>query len=127
MKFTKAIAQALANKVFQQLLNSRKEFLDQFTVSPEKEAEIKALIAEHFAIMDRKQEIDTLLYKIARVEKRYDDTQESWYKRLIRKIGEGHLSPLPSTDTLVDDFLIESLEVENSNELINKVLAKYSA
>ena len=126
MKFTKTVADALANKVFQQLQEARKKLLDEFTLPEEESIKLKALIAERFAITDRLKELDTELEKIAIPSRSYCDTPELLYNKFVRCVGEKTAKPLPSRSTLSDDFLIEALDSENAEELIAKVAAKYS-
>lgn len=126
MKFTKTVADALANKVFQQLQEARKKLLDEFTLPEEESIKLKALIAERFAIMDRLKELDTELEKIAIPSRSYCDTPEKLYNKFVRCVGERSIKPLPARSTLSDDFLIEALDSENAEELIAKVAAKYS-
>lgn len=126
MKFTKTVADALANKVLQQLQEARKKFLDEFTLPEEESIKLKALIAERFAITDRLKELDAELEKIAIPSRTYCDTPERLYNKFVRCIGERSVKPLPARCTLSDDFLIEALDTENAEELIAKVAAKYS-
>lgn len=126
MKFTKTVADALANKVLQQLQEARKKFLDEFTLPEEESVKLKALIAERFAITGRLKELDEELSKIALPSRAYCDTPELLYNRYVRCVGEKAAKPLPSRSTLSDDFLIEALDSENAEELIAKVAAKYS-
>ena len=126
MKFTKTVADALANKVLQQLQEDRKKFLDEFTLPEEESIKLKALIAERFAITDRLKELDDELAKIALPSRSYCDTPELLYNKFVRCVGEKVAKPLPSRSTLSDDFLIEALDTENAEELIAKIAAKYS-
>lgn len=126
MKFTKTVADALANKVLQQLQEARKKFLDEFTLPEEESIKLKALIAERFAITDRLKELDAELAKIALPSRSYCDTPELLYNKFVRCIGEKSVKSLPARSTLSDDFLIEALDTENAEELIAKVAAKYS-
>ena len=54
------------------------------------------------------------------------DTPEIVYNKFVRCIGEKSLKPLPTRSTISDDFLIEALDIENKEELIAKITAKYS-
>lgn len=126
MKFTKTVADALANKVFQQLQEARKKLLDEFTLPEEESIKLKALIAERFAITDRLKELDEELAKIAIPSRSYCDTPEKLYNKFVYCVGERSIKPLPARSTLSDDFLIEALDSENAEELIAKVAAKYS-
>ena len=126
MKFTKTVADALANKVLRQLHEARKKFLDEFTLPEEESIKLKALIAERFATADHLKDIDAKLAKIAMPNRVGYDTLETLYDKFVRCIGERSLKPLPSHATLSDDFLIEALDTENAEELIAKIAAKYS-
>ena len=126
MKFTKTVADALANKVLRQLHESNKKFLDEFALPEEESLKLKALIAERFATADHLKDIDAKLAKIAMPTRICYDTPETLYDKFVRCIGEKSLKPLPSHATLSDDFLIEALDTENAEELIAKVAAKYS-
>ena len=126
MKFTKTVADALANKVLRQLHEARKKFLDECTLPEEESIKLKALIAERFATADHLKDIDAKLAKIAMPNSVFYDTPETLYNKYVRCIGEKSLKPLPTYSTLSDDFLIEALDIENTEELIAKVAAKYS-
>lgn len=127
MKFTKTVADALANKVHQQLTNDRNKFLNEFTIPEEDRIKLKTLIAERFATAEHLKDLDAKLAKIATPSRSCYDTPETLYDKYVRSIGEKSLKPLPSHSTLSDDFLIEALDAENADELIAKVAAKYSA
>ena len=128
MKFTKTIAEALANKVYQNLSEERRKAIEAFTLPEEKSIELKAMLAERLRLTERMKELDNSLSKIAMVTNRaYNDTLETLYVKYVHKIGEQRLKPLPSRETLTDDFLIESLDAANADELIAKVIAKYVA
>ena len=126
MKFTKTVADALANRVLQQLREARKKFLDEFSLPEEESIKLKALITEKFAVESHLKDIDAKLAKIAMPNSVFYDTPETLYNKFVRCIGEKSLKPLPSHATLSDDFLIEALDTENAEELIAKIAAKYS-
>ena len=126
MKFTKTVADALAKKVLQQLREVRKKFLDEFSLPEEESIKLKALITERFAVASHLKDIDAKLAKIAMPNRVFYDTPETLYNKFVRCIGEKSLRPLPTCSTISDDFLIEALDIENKEELIAKVAAKYS-
>ena len=88
MKFTKTVADALANRVLQQLREARKKFLDEFTLPEEESIKLKALIAERFATADHLKDIDAKLAKIAMPNRVCYDTLETLYDKFVRCIGE---------------------------------------
>lgn len=125
MKFTKTIARALANKVSERLIKSRKQFINDFKLPKDEEKELKGLISELFALDKRIIEVRATLQNKVNVSKSYYDTEETYYDKCRAELAGKKLNFLPNIDTLTDDFLIESLDSASPEDLIARVSARY--
>lgn len=127
MKFTKVIAQAFANKVYKSLKESREESIKNFALKEEEANNVKDLISRLFELSSKLEEVNKALGELYMgFYKQYNETPEQAYKRLVRHIGQQRLPSCPQIDELVDEFLIESVDAVNAEELIAKVIAKYN-
>lgn len=52
--------------------------------------------------------------------------QDKIVEKLKSDIAESNISKVPSIEDLTDDFLVESIDAANAEELISKVVSKYS-
>lgn len=127
MKFTKTVAQALANKTRQNLSAIRNKQIKEFVLPKKEEKSIKELIAHYFAVKEEYNKVlDKLSEKGAGIYHQCGDTPEVLFEKYVRVVAEKTIPKVPSCNTLTDDFLIESLDAENAEELIAKVTAKYT-
>lgn len=127
MNFTKTIAQALANKAF---TNLKKEHQNRVANYVPDEVEVQAvkLIADKL-IEARKVEAEARKALEVLMPGFYVSqfvTTESIIKDFTTRQANKAVFKLPSKDTLVDDFLIASLDANNADELINMVTSKYT-
>lgn len=127
MNFTKTIAQALANKAF---TNLKKEHQNRVANYVPDEVEVQAvkLIADKL-IEARKAEAEARKALNVLMPECFITTcatSESIVKDFTIRQANKAVFKLPSKDTLVDDFLIASLDANNADELINMVTSKYT-
>lgn len=126
MKFTKTVAKALANKTRQNLSAIRNKQIKEFVLPKKEEKSIKELIAHYFAVKEEYNKVlDELNKKGSGIYHQYGDTPEILFEKYVKVAAEKAIPKVPSCDALTDDFLIESLDSENAEELIAKVTAKY--
>ena len=52
--------------------------------------------------------------------------QDKTVEKLKSDIAESNIPKVPSIEDLTDDFLVESIDAANAEELISKVVSKYS-
>ena len=130
MKFTKQIAQALANKAKRELVSIRKERVKTFKVPEEITTQILQLSTAYFtavgtmySALKQHQQIANTNY--GRWEFASMD-QDKIVEKLKSDIAESNIPKVPSIEDLTDDFLVESIDAENAEELISKVVSKYS-
>lgn len=128
MKFTKTVAQALANKVRRNLASVRAEKINNFNPSQQTKEEIVDSIHKYLAAREAYFEAGKIMRRGLKSFNIYDtDSVEDILRKILHAMAELAAPKIPTYDDLVDDFLIESLDTENSEELIEKVTAKYIA
>lgn len=130
MKFTKQIAQALANKAKRELVNIRKERVKTFKVPEEITAQILQLSTAYFTAVGTMNSALKQLQQIAKTNYgRWEFAsmdQDKIVEKLKSDIAESNIPKVPSIEDLTDDFLVESIDAANAEELISKVVSKYS-
>ena len=130
MKFTKQIAQALANKAKRELVSIRKERVKTFKVPEEITTQILQLSTAYFTAVGTMNSALKHLQQIAKTNYgRWEFAsmdQDKIVEKLKSDIAESNIPKVPSIEDLTDDFLIESIDAANAEELISKVVSKYS-
>ena len=130
MKFTKQIAQALANKAKRELVSIRKERVKTFKVPEEITAQILQLSTAYFTAVGTMTSALKQLQQIAKTNYgRWEFAsmeQDKIVEKLKSDIAESNIPKVPSIEDLTDDFLVESIDAANAEELISKVVSKYS-
>lgn len=130
MKFTKQIAQALANKAKRELVSIRRERVKTFKVPEEITTQILQLSTAYFTAVGTMNSALKQLQQIAKTN--YDRwefasmDQDKIVEKLKSDIAESNIPKVPSIEDLTDDFLVESIDAANAEELISKVVSKYS-
>lgn len=127
MKFTKVIARAFANKVYKSLSNAREENVKNFVLTGEEAEKAKDLIFQLYELTSKLDAVNAELSKLHNnFYKRYNESPEDGYKRLVNLMAETRVPRCPEVEDLVDEFLIESVDAVNAEELISKILAKHN-
>ena len=130
MKFTKQIAQALANKAKRELVSIRKERVKTFKVPEEITAQILQLSTAYFTAVGTMNSALKQLQQIAKTNYgRWEFAsidKEKIVEKLKSDIAESNIPIVPSIEDLTDEFLVESIDAANAEELISKVVSKYS-
>lgn len=130
MNFTKTIAQALANKAFTNLNEERQTRIKNFVPDENIVGTVRLLanklIEAREAEAKAAQALGNLItssYTIY-VPSKFA-TVDSIVNEYISQQASKETFKVPSRETLVDDFLIASLDANNADELINMVTSKY--
>lgn len=130
MKFTKQIAQALANKAKKELVSIRKERVKTFKVPEEITTQILQLSTAYFTAVRTMNSTLKQLQQIAKTNYGRWEFASMDHDKIVEKlksdIVESNIPKVPSIEDLTDDFLVESIDAANVEELISKVVSKYS-
>ena len=130
MKFTKQIAQALANRAKKELTNIRKERIESFKVPEEVIVQMSQIAAKYFAAIGTANITLRQLQNITKSNYGRWELASMGYDEIVEKlksdIAENSIPKVPSVIDLADDFLVESIDAVNAEELITKVVSKYS-
>lgn len=130
MKFTKQIAQALVNRAKKELTNIRKERIESFKVPEEVIVQMSQIAAKYFAAIGTANTTLRQLQNITKSNYGRWELASMGYDKIVEKlksdIAENSIPKVPSVIDLADDFLVESIDAVNAEELITKVVSKYS-
>lgn len=128
MKFTKTVAEALANKTIRELRTIRSEQIKEFKPTKEQEKKIKELIQTcieaQSALIQAKETLNEFIksdISICRL-----DSKEDLFNKCLGALAYNSTIKIPSYSELTDEFLVESIDAINAEELISKVMSKYS-
>lgn len=127
MKFTKTVAEALANKTVRNLRQIREQQIKEFKPSKEQEKELKELVrtlmGTRFALIQAERSLKEFVG--TSVSYYSNDSEEKIFANHIDALAASNAIKVPSYTELIDDFLIESIDAVSAEDLIEKVTAKY--
>lgn len=128
MKFTKTVAEALANKTIRELRTIRSKQIKEFKPTEEQERKLKELIQTlseiRFALIQAKKTLNKFVG--SEVSTYLPDSEEEAFDNCIKTLASNNAIKIPSYSELTDEFLVESIDAINAEELISKVMSKYS-
>lgn len=127
MKFTKTVAEALANKTVRNLRQIREQQIKEFKPSEKQLKKLKELISTlmgtQFALIQAEKTLKEFVG--SRVSYFSNDTEEKILKNCVDALASTNAIKVPSYSDLTDEFLIEAIDAVNAEELIAKVTEKY--
>lgn len=126
MKFNKTVAIALANKVRKQLLDIRKQSIENYVVDPAFKDNLEKKISEY---VETSKKCNLLMKQLKTITKSmytpYGDDRDDIYNALLKSYINESVPKVPDLDDLIDDFIVESIDARDAEELMNKIISKY--